>query len=71
MNPIAGFALETVRVEQRHEELEVLVLTSVGGGSHQQKVARHRAQRLAQPVPLGLLHLITEVVGGHPVGFIP
>ena len=63
-------ALEPVAVEQREEELEVLLLAGVRGGGHQQQVAGDVAQQLAELEALGLLELAAEVVGAHAVRLV-
>ena len=68
--PSAELALEPVRVEQRQEELEVLLLAGVRRGGHQQEVPRGAAQHLAELVALGLLDLAAEVVGRHLVRLV-
>src|SRR5690606_40194070 len=50
-----GTSSETIRIEERQEELEVLVLAVVWRGSEQQEVAGQIPELLAQPEPLGLL----------------
>ena len=63
-------ALEAVAVEQREEELEVLLLAAVRGRGHQQEVAGDVAELLAELEALGLLELAAEVVGAHAVGLV-
>ena len=70
VDAVADLALEPVRVEQRHEELEVLLLAGVRRRRHQQEVSGGPAEHLAQPVALGLLDLVAEVVGGHAVRLV-
>ena len=44
MDAVAETPLETVAVQQGHEELEVRVLAVVRCGRHQEKVARERGE---------------------------
>jgi hypothetical protein len=60
--PVAVTALEPVAIQQRHEELEILVLAGMRGRGHQQQVPCHLAERPAQLIPLRRLQLGTEVV---------
>ena len=55
-------ALEPVGVEQREEQLEVLLPARVRGRGHQQEVPRVPAQELAELVAPGLLQLAAEVM---------
>ena len=63
-------AFEPVAVQQRQEELEVLLLAAVRRGGHQQQVAGDVAELLAELEALGLLQLAGEVVGAHAVGLV-
>ena len=63
-------ALEAVGVQQRHEELEVLLLAVVGRGGHEKEVASQARQQLPQLVALGELDLSAEVGGRHLVGLV-
>ena len=67
---VAVPALEPVGVEQRHEQLEVLFAARVRGRGHQQEVPGGLPEELAELVALGLLQLVAEVVGGHPVRLV-
>src|SRR5260364_61762 len=60
MHPVAELALEAVAVEERHEELEVLLLAVVRRRRHQQEVARELREELPQPIALGVLDLAAE-----------
>jgi hypothetical protein len=60
---ITGLPLETVGVEQRHEQLEVLILAGMRRGRQQQEMPGHLAENLSDAIPLRLLQLDTEVVG--------
>ena len=46
VHAVAEVALETVAIEQRHEELEVLLLAVVRRRRHQQEVAREVREQL-------------------------
>ena len=70
MDAVAEAALEAVAVEQRHEELEVLLLAVVRRRGHQQEVAGQGREELAEPVALGVLDLAAEEGGRHLVGLV-
>ena len=70
MNAVPEAALETIAIQKRHEELEVLLLPVVRRRGHQQEVARQRREKLPEPVALGVLHLAAEEGGGHLVGLV-
>ena len=70
VDPVAEAALETVAVEQRHEELEVLLLAVVRRRRHQQEVPREGREKLAEPVALGVLGLAAEDRGRHLVRLV-
>ena len=70
MHAVAEAALEAVAVEQRHEELEVLLLAVVRRGGHQQEVAGEGREQLAQLVALGVLDLAAEEGGRQLVGLV-
>ena len=70
MNPVAKAAVETISIEQRHEELEVLLLAVVGRCRHQQEMPRKRRKKLAQPVTLGVFNFAAEHRRGHLVRLI-
>ena len=70
MDAVAEAALETVAVEQRHEELEVLFLAVVRRRRHQQEVPREGREKLAEPVALGVLDLAAEERGRHLVRLV-
>ncbi len=70
MDAIAEAALEAVAIQQRHEELEVLLLAVVRRGRHQEEVPGQGREQLAQPVALGVLDLAAEDGGGHLVGLV-
>ena len=70
VDAVAEPAFEAVAVEQRKEELEVLLLAGMRRGGHQQEVAGGGAEDLAELVLLGLLDLGTEEVGRHAVGLV-
>ncbi len=60
VDAVAEAALETVAIEQRHEELEVLLLAVVRRRRHQQEMPRERREQLPEPVALGVLDLAAE-----------
>ena len=63
-------ALEAVAVQQREEELEVLLLAACGVAVISRKWRDESAELLAELVALGLLDLIAEVVGRHLVRLV-
>ena len=70
VHAVAEAALEAVAVEQRHEELEVLLLAVVRRGRHQQEVAGERPEQLAELVALGVLDLAAEDRGRQLVRLV-
>ena len=70
MRAAAKPALEAVRVEQGHEELEVFLLAVVRGRGHEQEVAAVGAEKLAQPIALRVPDLRAEVARRHPVRLV-
>ncbi len=70
MDAVAEAALEAVAVEQRHEELEVLLLAVVRRRRHQQEVPRQGREELPEPVALGVLDLAAEDRGRHLVRLV-
>ena len=67
---VAEPAGEPLRVEQRHEREEVLVLAVVRGRRQQQEVAGPVAEQLAELEALGLVELVAVEVGRHLVGLV-
>jgi len=57
VHPVAELALEPVAIEQREKELEVLFLAIVRRGGHQEEMTRESRKKLAEPIPLRVLHL--------------
>ena len=70
VHTVAGAALEAVAVEQREEELEVLLLAVVRGRRHQQQVAGETRQELPEPVALRVLDLAAEERRRQLVGLV-
>ncbi len=70
MYAVAELALEAVAVEQRHEELKVFLFAVVGGGRHEEELAREVGEELAEAVALGVARFAAEVAGRHLVGFV-
>ena len=70
MNAVAVAALEAVTVEQRQEQLKVLLLAGVRGRRHEQQVPRDPAEGLVELVTPRRLQLGAEVVRGHPVRLV-
>ncbi len=70
MGAVAELAVEAVGVQQREEDLEVLLLAVVGRGGHQQEVAGDGPQQFPQQEALGLVELGAVVVGGELVGLV-
>ena len=69
VHPLTVLALETVPVQQRHEQLEILFFSRVRGGGHQQEVVCGFREQPAQFETFRLGHLARpgRVVGGHAV----
>jgi hypothetical protein len=70
VHAVAKLAVEAVGIEQREEQLEVLLLAVVRCGRHQQKMARLRPEFLGQLEAARLLQLVAEEVGGELVRFV-
>ena len=70
MNPVAKAPLESVAVDERHEELKVLLLPVVRGRGHQEEVAGEARQELAQPIALRVLDLAAEERRRHLVRLV-
>ena len=70
MYPVTEPPLEPVVVDERHEQLEILLLSVVRGGRHQQEVPGEAGQKLSQVITLGVPDLAAEKAGGHLVGFV-
>ena len=70
MHAVAKTPLEAVAVDERHEELEVLLLPVVRGRGHQEEVAGETRQQLAQPIALRVLDLAAEEGGRHLVRLV-
>src|SRR6266545_3012023 len=54
---VSCLSLEPVGIEEAHEQLEVDLLSAMGRGSHEEKMAGDGAKELSQAVPLGDLEL--------------
>ena len=67
---VAELAVETVRIQQRHEQLKVFFFAVVRRGRHEQKVARDGAQQFTQLKTLGFFDLVAEVAGRQFVRLI-
>ena len=70
MHAVAKAPLEAVAVDERHEELEVLLLPVVRGRRHQEEVAGEARQELTQPVALRVPDLAAEERGRHLVRLV-
>ena len=70
MHRVAVTALEPVAVQQRHEQLEVLLLARVRGRGHQQQVPGVPAEQLPELVALGGVQFRAEVMRRHPVRLV-
>ena len=70
MDAVAELAVEAVGVEQRQEELEVLLLAVVRRRGHQQQCRVCCAELLGEAEAAGLLELRAEVVRGELVGLV-
>ena len=70
VHAVAEAPLEAVTVEERQEELEVLLLAVVGRRGHQQEVPGEAREELAEAIALGVLDLAAEESGGELVGLV-
>ena len=70
VHAVAELSFEAVAVQQRHEELEVFLFAVVGGGSHEEELARQVGEELAEAVALGIARFAAEVAGRHLVSLI-
>ena len=70
MNAIAKAPLESVPVDERHEELKVFLFPVVRSGRHQQEMAGETRQQLPQPVALRVLDLTTKERRRHLMGLV-
>ena len=70
VNAVAELPVEAVGVEEREEQLEVLLLAVVRRGRHQQEMARLRAELFRQLEAARLLQLGAEEVGGELVRLV-
>ncbi len=70
VDAVAKLAVEAVGVEQREEQLEVLLLAVVRRGRHQQEMARLRPELFGQLEAARLLQFVTEEVGGELVRLV-
>jgi hypothetical protein len=59
-------SLETVGVDEGHEQAEVLFLTGVRSSRQEQEVPGRGCRELAELVTEGLPHVVAVVVGRHP-----
>ena len=70
MDAVAVPPLEPVAVQQRQEQLEILLLAGVWGRGHEQQVPGDQAERLAEFVAPGALELVAVVVRRHAVRLV-
>src|ERR1700730_730867 len=70
MGTVAIPSFKAVGVQQSQEKLEILFLAVVRSCSHQQKMPRELAKKLAQSISLCVLDLVAEVRCGHLVGLV-
>ena len=70
VDAVAELPVEAVGVEQRQEELEVLLLAVVRRRRHQEQVACVLAQAFREPEASRLFELRAEVVGRELVGLV-
>ena len=69
-DPIPEAALETIPVQKSKEELEVLLLTIMGSGRHQEEMTRQGGKELTEFVSLGVFDLAAEERGRQFVRLI-
>ena len=70
VHAVAVLPLEPVTVQQRQEQLEILLLARVRGRGHEQQVPGDQAERLAEFVALGALEFVAVVVRRHAVRLV-
>ena len=70
MYAVAKAPLESIAVDERHEELKVLLFPVVRGRGHQEEVAGEARQELAQPIALRVLDLAAEERRRHLVRLV-
>ena len=61
---------KAVRVDKRHEQLEIIRLAVMRSRSHQQEVLSYVTKELAQLIPLRAFNLTSRIGGGHFVRFV-
>ena len=70
MHTIAEAALKAVAVEQREEELKVLLLAVVRRGGHEQKVPRQGSEQLPELVAPGVFDFTAKEGRGEFMRFV-
>ena len=70
VDAIAEATLEAVRVEQRHEKLEILFLAVVRRRRHEEEMPAARAEKLPELIALRVFDLAAEEARRHAVGFV-
>ena len=70
VHAITKAALETVAIEQRHEELKILLLAVMRGCGHQKEVPRQTRQELAEVIALGVFDFAAEERGRELVRLV-
>ena len=70
MHAITKAALETVAIEQRHEELEILFLAVMRSCGHQEEVPRQTREELPEVIALGVFDFAAEEGGRELVRLV-
>ena len=70
VHAVTKAALKTVAIEQRHEELEILLLAVVRCCGHQEEMPRQAREELAEVIALGVLDFAAEERGRELVGLV-
>ena len=70
MDAFAKAALEAVRVQQPHEQLEILLLAVMGRRGHEDEMARKPAGQGAELETLGVPDLLPEEARRHAVRLV-
>ena len=70
MYALAKLALESIDIQERHEQLEVGFLTAMRGRGHQKEMPGAAGETPPEQVALGVLDLAAEIGGRHAVRFV-
>ena len=67
---VLRLAGEPVRIDQRHEGLELVLMPRMWGGGHEKNVPSRPAECLTQDVTLRALQFVAVVRGAHLVSLV-